>query len=48
MNTETTNCVCECACHVANETGSMVGGIIAILVIIAWCVWLGIFIHRCL
>lgn len=49
MNTEITNCVCECACCAVNNTtdGTDIGTIV-FLIIIIWLVGLGIFINKTL
>lgn len=49
MNTETTNCVCECASCAVNNTIDGTGtGIIVFLILIIWIVCFGIFINKTL
>ena len=48
MNTEITNCMCECSCCAVNNTADGTTGIIVILMLIIWTVGLGIFINKTL
>lgn len=48
MNTEITNCICECSCCAVNNITDGTTGIIVILLLIIWTVGLGIFINKTL
>ena len=48
MNTEITNCICECSWCAVNNTADGTTGIIAILLLIIWTIGFGIFINKTL